>query len=447
MTKLSQPIEFLEGMGLVGDDQINRRLAEMSQSELNRCRSGLQGGLSLNEAPSAVSSPFSFLASSSFRGDRCCVLPTCRMKKSDIVAAFSALYAERLYLPIMLGHWEDADPIILEGSIKLLSKYRPLIDAGIIVPINDEVTLCAECRAKLSLDVGHLHDSSVQLEAKHVDEFRVMASIEKHGRAKLLTLAYEGPREYLEAGSVLVTFEKFPDWARKLFGSEPAKVPRSLILEKHLLCPVIEPSNKDFVVQARLGAPLNLSYLTDLECEAEFYQTVRGEDAELHRSKVIAELSHTIPLFDGLSLASLVSLRNDEFLAFRNYRNAISEAVRSSETALDGRPEIVARRIYDEQIRPEVEALEAKAARLRSHNRKSLAAATVGVGGLLSMGFLGHIPEWFQHAIEIVSSCSLATGAVLPRITAKDDLEVKNNAYYFLLKAGEAQHRMGDGKH
>lgn len=69
----------------------------------------------------AILDPFTFVASSSMRGEGGCAAPSCRFRKLDLLNRFGALYATRIVLPIGIGSPEfEIDISALRSGICFL---------------------------------------------------------------------------------------------------------------------------------------------------------------------------------------------------------------------------------------------------------------------------------------------------------------------------------------
>jgi hypothetical protein len=172
---LSDLSYWMQARGFASDGAITEVIRAASRIERREMRTELNQILRAeqdraNGIPNMSS--FNFLASSSFRGERCCSHPNCRMKKAPQLFEFAALYADQLFLPFDPGHDGDRG-LLLEGCLRMAYHTSSLIDAGIVKPSVGSLHLCEECRAKLMGAETQLGEKVKKLQREHVHEFTV----------------------------------------------------------------------------------------------------------------------------------------------------------------------------------------------------------------------------------------------------------------------------------
>ena len=422
---------WMEEQGFTSDEEITRLMTRMSRSTLDEVRRDLESMLRpAADEGGEQNSIFDFVASSSFRGERCCAHPDCRMKKAPKVFSFSALYAEHLYLPLDLGSRQD-DYQLLTGSLRMLHFNRPLVDYGIIRPSSGGVHLCKQHRDEFFSKAGEIQTAAQQLAHLHVNEFRV--TVYPAHSPGFNTVAIDGPREFVETSFSYAAYKLPPELTKGLSSSRTLSPEE--VLKHNLLDHVFFPSMKDLFFQRHRHGFAGATYLSDLPSEVEFLETLRIQDeVDKWKLAVLQNLTHSIPLFHDLPLERIFEIRHREEQAFRNYRNAISKAIRLTPVGND--PERAARTIWEDQIRPEVERLESKAALIRKGFVNALATRAVPTSMLIAVGLFGsHFPSGLDSAIEVLAGCSLLRD-MLPSRRGSVDEQLGAEDYYFLLRAG-----------
>src|ERR1700733_9424420 len=162
-------VSFLEKNSLLVDDQVTAVIANATVVEQQKLRDEFKVALG-PLPPSRNATPFTFLASSSFRGERCCRAADCRGESIDRAARFGALYADKLYIPISAGENEN-DEELLEGAIRVVAKLRPLIDAGIVTPVPVAPQMCPDCAGEFKPVLEQALTNVKALTAKYANDF------------------------------------------------------------------------------------------------------------------------------------------------------------------------------------------------------------------------------------------------------------------------------------
>lgn len=104
-----------------------------------------------------------FLPSSSLRGSGSCIHWNCRIHKIVTMARYAALYCDKAIVPLNFdwpGLAKGSDPLHrlgFGGSLCALVALRPLIEAGVIVVVREELHFCET----------HWHEGRSRLRQNH----------------------------------------------------------------------------------------------------------------------------------------------------------------------------------------------------------------------------------------------------------------------------------------
>src|SRR5258705_5056957 len=100
-------LEVLEKFGLIADED-SFRVFELERAKVFKLHRELYESMfsrqKANLREDTAIDPFSFLASASIRGQSTCSSPLCRLTKFDLLARYTALYANRVLFPVPLCH-------------------------------------------------------------------------------------------------------------------------------------------------------------------------------------------------------------------------------------------------------------------------------------------------------------------------------------------------------
>src|SRR5258707_51131 len=142
---MNAALEVLEKNGLAGDVD-SLRVLTFAPKRILKVHQGLYSATLTKQVEDFKEhvedargiDPFSFLASRSMRGQ--CNSFQCRIERLDFLARYSALYANKVLVPLSLS----ADPEkrteqevayeVSEASLIFL-RLRPLIEAGLVLPV------------------------------------------------------------------------------------------------------------------------------------------------------------------------------------------------------------------------------------------------------------------------------------------------------------------------
>jgi hypothetical protein len=211
-------IEVLEQYGLAADED-SFRVLTFDKKKIAKLHEHLYTSIFERQQSSVTEDttfdPFSFLASASLRGRSTCPSPSCQLTKLDFLARYTALYANRVLFPLPLSHPSKIGTVAeskdeLTHSALILLRLRPLVDAGLIVPVVMRTTHCIHVAEWAKKMTGLVHeiadDAAIELQ-KH---FRVMYQAADKSPTGQVTVYIYGPEDFIEHGGgiLLVNDEK-----------------------------------------------------------------------------------------------------------------------------------------------------------------------------------------------------------------------------------------------
>jgi hypothetical protein len=152
-------IDTLEKHGLVSSEAVQGLISDLPFKQVERIREEIQASVIADSESRAESddslSSFSFLASASLRGDSGCGEPDCRVQKAQLLARYSALFCDRLVVPLNIVSHCAISQLQQRGKLisglLSLTEMRPVIDAGIVLPVPAQVYFCPHCSPEIGI--------------------------------------------------------------------------------------------------------------------------------------------------------------------------------------------------------------------------------------------------------------------------------------------------------
>jgi hypothetical protein len=394
-------IEFLESLGLIDAQLAQQTVATWPTEKLENAAADLYDYLfqreNLTPDPNLTTSPFDLLASASLRGDSGCFRLECRSVKLATLARYTAMYADRVFLPVPLVHpsaGSDHGDIRYEFCRTVFSilQLRPLVENMIVRPIVSAMHYCRSC-AERELSQYQNGTQAAQLQARrhYRDfEFYCLPSIEGFGVPGVLI---KGPDEYVEHGSMIKFFLRRPRWfplTRKTGKSH--RLSRATAEKAGLLEEIFGGIASDVCFHQSFQTLFNAAYLTDLPGEAEFLKILSERDEiAIRTAKICAQLVHEIPMLTDLPIRTVIKIRNESAESFDLYRATLRKLVLEYIAKNQPTSEQVAREIYQDVLQPAITQLRVEAVRQRRiWTRKSTLTAgfALGVISLYATGVL-----------------------------------------------------------
>jgi hypothetical protein len=398
-------------------------------------------------APTSVD-PVTLVASSSFRSDSGCRCWDCRAGKLEALARYTALYADKLIIPVDLGHLHAGPEAARIAIADLYFKYallRPLFDESLVAFGVDRRCLCVACDREFD-SLCDIHVAAA-FDAYLAKERGVRVVYRPPRGYKSWYTELQGPKEYIAHGNIHLApfdgYEKKPAWAprvlRKIDGSPGAYMsPRSI--RKHRIGGrIFAELARDAVFQQYYGIRYNAEYITDSSIESDFLASIyRRNDLGRGVQTLLSLLKQELPLLSELPLRRVLSIRRNERDVFLLYRNALSGVVKQYLKPGNELTEAASREIFTDSILPQLLKLKVDAsARRRSARRRSMTKvmapfAAVGLGMIA-----GLIPAEMKEIFKAGGVAAATQLADLLTSLEKNPAEVHSHNFYFLFRLSQ----------
>lgn len=271
-------------------------------------------------------------------GVRPCSEIQCRVNNLYDMATFSALYAERVYIPnpfehvyerIQHGFEFESDTARLvfidriAGDISVMFNLNPLIEHD-IVRINPQVR--AFCDKHWNQHI--LEAKSFQEKMKKLDPVLIKSLNEyvhfELGKNK--TIILHDPHKY--TNMEMLGFIKFPENLIPYLSRAPYTFSAAEVESLGMWEAIVIPAINEVIFQKYSMFKQNASYLTSYGLEKDIINGLNSDSEEL-RSKELFDLSHELPFISNVTIESLVRLRSQEAEAFAVYRDKLSSVIRN----------------------------------------------------------------------------------------------------------------------
>jgi hypothetical protein len=204
---MNPTIELLEKYQIITPEAVNDYVYGLQTTQWNDFQDELKETFRLDSElidPEQDLGLFSFLASSSIRGESGCRTERCRLAKVNMIGRYAGLFCDRVVIPV---HLHSADPDGLTYfqrrgfAVSLISllELRPLIEAKIIrlVPGLD---FCPQCHPERLQPDQEILNASEKLMNRHYSKFFITKVRMKSGEDKLVL---KGPEEFIEHGEIV----------------------------------------------------------------------------------------------------------------------------------------------------------------------------------------------------------------------------------------------------
>jgi hypothetical protein len=385
-----------------------------------------------------------YLPSSSLRGDSGCAAPPCRLSKVRAMARYVALYCDKAIVPVRFPLFsrktshsaEILSRYGLLGTILGIMEMRPLIEAGLITLVPEDLRLCVNHWKEGVPERDRILAAARTLADQNAKRFTLTYYPPEEPR-RLPSIHYKGPEEFLEHGEIRHVLDSAPDWLSGRQSSRPLKLSQSTIKAQNLVFRFFHQIANDAFLQSYFGTAFDARYVTDSRGESDFFQILyKRDELALRTTALCAHLTHSVPLMTDIPIAMILRVRQREPEAFQNYRSAVTGIVK--EYAAQGKTVGVAeaKEIYTELLKPQLNALETQAKNVRREQvRKGLlkvAASSVLIGvGIYS----GVLPSQLTNLVTAIGGFNVAKDlAESLAAMQRNPAEIRNNNLYFLLR-------------
>ena len=381
---------------------------------------------------------FDFSASGSISGGIYpCSEIDCRLRNVYELAAFSALYADKVLIPNPFEHiyhhltsdfnFANKEQFYnfcnrLIGDIVIMLNLRPLVDGGILY-INPQLrSFCKECWAR------NLKKQKALIDEFHKLETRIVTDLNKNIKFVLdttKTIVAEGTPNYL--GSEVFRFSILPKVLKTFRKSIPHTFSPTEVQTLRLWEPFITPVIEDLILQKFSMVNLNTAYLTNRGIEADIINNFEEKTEGSKEKAIIDGMAHKLPFIENATLNSLVKMRQHEAEAFAVYRDVVRNTIQETKNETDV---AIIKSMVEDKINPELHKLDQIIKNhkddLQRHGRKDIVFNTL----LLITGLFSN-----SNSTIIEGTSALLRDLLKDYSDSKHvPTRVKNSDYYFLWK-------------
>jgi len=378
----------------------------------------------------------------------------CRIGKTRQLAQFAAFYSDRIYVHNFIAdhlrHLESEkypNEAMMQGAfandLAVLQYLRPLIEAGIVVPITTPHH-CPHCFIKevLHHDTDkRLRNAVEHLAARYAKELTYSLFKDKSG---LFNLVMKGPDDLVEHSYLAIVTPDSPPHYKKdrhlrkqINQGIEVQLSRQVVEEMQLDVQMTERVFQNIVFELVAAQCLNTSFVTERQIEIALLNDLTTDDKIQTRNRAIRDnLTCLVPFINDISADDVLKLRNSEQEAFIRFRQALNKAVDESLSSVQQFGPTEARQVYQDIIRPELANVDSKI----KAGRKSLFRDTAIEVGAWSaaIGFglyTGIVPAALVPAASALGLTKVVADlgkGILKKI--RPESEIKNTDMYFLWK-------------
>jgi hypothetical protein len=451
---MTPEIELLEKYGLVRDEDslsvdgfaIKRflRLYEQLYSQIYKRQVENHWQRNTDEID-----PFTFMASASMRADSTCGSPECRAVKLDFLGRYTALYANKVILPLWLAPPDQAANAPktaryeLSRSVQSLLQLRPLIEAGLIEPVVMRSPHCkhtVDWARRLGADVNN---AAMSLTRDASPDFMIVYQPPEKSPTGESTIYVEGPRDLLEHGYMVWTWDEGSNWRAKSWrfdsdGKVEIRGAKKVSKLYEMVFDKIASDTSFYLAFARLQSA---RYLSDREGETILLDALTDDDdVSADNARLQQCLTHLVPLLGDLPLATLLRIRREERDSFIRYRSALSQLL--NEIVLRkrriGKREI--QELYRDKIEPELHRMKSELRQEQKRQSRRIIGGAVSLAASVALGAFGGFLPLLAKGAAVG-----ATAMVGGRLFSKAAEEVcehganlrERNDFYFLVRTAQ----------
>ena len=451
MPDLPPLLDLLDNAKILQDDRIDvRRVLKLSAGQIKDI--GKQASIVTQPTAAAARDRFSHIATLSLGGATVpCAGLDCRIRHIDQLVPFAALYSDRVYVHNFLSdHSEhphsglvpslDDRRYKLLDDLQVLLRVRPLIEAGLIVPVTATGEVCNQCVALGAFGTGA--DKRFSRERKRLAaRFAEEMSVVLEHTAGEWSIQCKAPVDLLEHGGTYELYEEPPDplldaprLLKRAINGESVTLSRNarreLAIDEHAANGVFGSVIFEMAVSQALGS----SFLSDTNLPIEILAAVSG-DADLTRrnSLVQRHITSLVPFAGDLSAAGILKVRQREAESFLTYRQALNRAIDDVQDRGKSFTERDARAIYADVLAPDLARLDRAVKSARKDVVKEVGRSVVGWTAAISFGmYTGLLPAQLALAGKALGLtkvlADVATGA--GRLLSPEDAVHKEDLFF-----------------
>jgi len=462
MSDVTPLFELLENAGLIRGSHVDeRRVYRLSAGQLSDI--GAQAAV-VTRAESLAHEVGSMTHSATLSlggGTDPCASISCRIRHVDQLAQFAAFYSDRVYIHNFLSDHEHRPhseyiPSIEErrhtlvNDLKVLSQVRPLIEAGLIVPVTSTEEVCLQCIAlgAFGADADKRFLRERRLLAKRF--FKEMTVTLNYFEGEW-SLACEAPEELLEHRGAYFSYDAPPEPLCKM----PRILQRALDGETVLLSKEVRRKLKQHedsascvfgsvVFEMAVSQVLRTSYLSETELPVRVLSAISGDHDLARRNHLVQKhLTSVVPFIGDLSPTAVIRLRQREQESFLTYRQALNRAIDNVRAQRANLKENDARAIYSDVVAPELARLDRAVRIARRDLLKNLARSVGAWAGAITFGmYTGLLPDQLVGAAKVLGMTKILAdlSQTAAKLASPRDT-IKKEDLYFLWRVRQMSYR------
>lgn len=444
---MSVIIDYLNELNLTDYERLNKYICSSSFSEINTLVLYLRNLID-KEYNIQDYTPFTFVPNADISGAGGCDEISCKLKRANEFAIFSALYADKSYIQLQYitsEHYEMGVEIFkkdkdfqrsyresVEKDIAIIITYSELIQSNIITITPTHKMMCTDCFQKEI--IVRKTNTAINIESLQKEYCE---------KAKLILLDYND-NESAEI-SIKNADEFFPNhnmsWTLR-------NVDVLDKLSKEKIGRIIKNKafNDEFISDLVMDEIVNTCY-TAKYCEEQNGKLITNKvsdamilgmnncmknlrQAENHISSLP---EYDLPFVKGLHLKDVIHLREEEHESFNKYRIALNRAVIEQNKTDKVRDWT---NIYDDIIYPEFNNLDMKMRQLRQGRMSRIFGTMVVIGTAIIANKYGDMikPDLFSFTQTVGTAVTSAGINFLLDKASTKKANLQDYDYYFLWK-------------
>jgi hypothetical protein len=452
MYEMPLVLELLENAGLIDGSRINvRRVLRLSAGQLSDLGAEAAAVTKAEDLARQSGSLAHSATLSLGGGTEPCASASCRIRHVDQLAQFAAFYSDCVYIHNFLSDYEhephsgDMPPLEerryrLLDDLRVMIRIRPLIEAGLIIPVTTTGDVCNQCIALgafgTDADKRFIHERR-----RLVHRFFEEMSVELSYDDGEWEIRCEAPEELLEHGGAIISYKDPPEPLRGMprilqRALEGELVRLSLDVRRKLRRHEAAASEVfgSIVFEMAVSQVLGTAYLSDTKLPIEVLSAISG-DADLARRNSIVQkhLTSLVPFLGEVPAASVLKLRQREEESFLTYRQALNKAIDDVRAQRSDLSERDARLIYADVVAPELARMDRAVKTARRDILKDVGRSIAGWSAAISFGmYTGLLPEQLLLAAKALGLTKVLAdiGAAIGRLASPEDVIRKENLFF-----------------
>jgi hypothetical protein len=385
----------------------------------------------------ATPSPYAFLANSQLSGAPFpCGAPRCRIGHAENTARFAALYADHVAIQDPFYFIErvastnlEWDRWMVEGSLRVLTSLRPLIERGMVSIVAPAHHFCEQHIPDI-VKSGLLDQADKALTTRFTSELTF--TLQRGGDAA--SIVVDGPPSLVDHPMVYMPVGEMRDRIAKSLRSRNPRVDAAT--RKSILAGMVNRVVDDILQQDIFSRGHDLRYLTDREVDFDALRAVTSPDLDTLSRAVSEGLTHSLPTLKQLSISQLLKLRDSEGEAFTVYRDAVAKVLREIGPS-DARR---VRQAFNDVILPELNRIDSVVKNAQRRLRRSAMSDLLLGAGVVSVGlFSGFLTPDVGKLLAGLGGTNFGVKA-LQRLNelGREPDSISDSSFYFLWRAREA---------